>query len=140
MTEQQRVLVQQSMEKIIAVESKAGEIFYTRFFELDPSIKKLFSIDMKEQGAKLIRMIHIAVNDIENKEEFIAKLKNLGRIHNTYNVKDEYYETFYKAFIAMVEIILGKDFTPELRIAWNAVFHQIASVMQLAAHHAEAGL
>ena len=46
MTEQQRVLVQQSMEKIIAVEHKAGEIFYTRFFELDPSIKKLFSIDM----------------------------------------------------------------------------------------------
>ena len=61
MTPEQVQLVQESWEKVVPISEQAAELFYGRLFELDPSLKPLFSGDIKEQGRKLMKIITLVV-------------------------------------------------------------------------------
>jgi hypothetical protein len=60
MTEDDKQLVRDSWAKVIPISDKAAELFYNRLFELDPSLRPLFTSDMTEQGRKLMGMITVA--------------------------------------------------------------------------------
>jgi len=63
--------VQNSWEKVKPISETAATLFYGRLFELDPSLEKLFSGDMEEQGKKLMTMLGTAVAGLKNLEAIV---------------------------------------------------------------------
>jgi hemoglobin-like flavoprotein len=130
MNSQQIALVQESFKKVVPIAETAATIFYARLFELDPSLRKLFTGDMKRQGMMLMSMIASAVRGLSDANALIPVLTGLGRRHNGYGVVDAHYTTVAEALIWTLEQGLGDDFTPETREAWVAAYTMMATVMQ----------
>jgi len=128
--------VQGTFAKVEPIADKAAVLFYGRLFELDPSLKPMFKGNMDEQGAKLMRMLGIAVRGLTSLDTIVPAVENLGVRHIAYGVKDEHYATVGAALLWTLEQGLGDDFTPEVKQAWTDVYTLLAQVMQDAAHKA----
>ena len=50
MTPQQIVLIQESWRKVLPISDTAAELFYSRLFALEPSVKPMFKGDLKLLG------------------------------------------------------------------------------------------
>lgn len=129
MNARQIALVQDSFEKVRPIASAAAELFYGRLFELDPKLKPLFRGDMKEQGRMLMSVIASAVRSLSAPAPLVPVLKDMGRRHVAYGVRDEHYATVGAALIWTLEQGLGEHFTPELREAWTATYGLLSGVM-----------
>lgn len=130
MTPQQIQLVQDSFRKVVPIAETAATLFYARLFELDPSLRKLFTGDMKRQGMMLMSMIASAVRGLSDPNALLPVLTALGRRHSGYGVVDGHYTTVAEALLWTLEQGLGDDFTPPTRDAWIAAYSMMASVMQ----------
>jgi len=126
-------LVQASFELVLPIADDAAALFYSRLFELDPSLRALFRGDMKTQGRALMGMIRVAVAGLAKLDQIVPAVQTLGRRHATYGVKDEHYATVASALIWTLEQGLGDAFTPETRTAWVKVYTLLAETMQQAA-------
>ena len=130
MTPEQKIMVQNSFQKVATIADTAAELFYNRLFELDPALKPLFKGDIKEQGRKLMKMIGMAVAGLDELGALIPIIQDLGKRHITYGVKDDDYDTVAEALLWTLEKGLGADFTPEVKLAWTAVYQVLAKVMK----------
>ena len=137
MTPRQIEIVQQSFAKVAPIADVAAGLFYTRLFELDPSLRKLFSGDMKKQGGMLMSMLASGVRGLSNPNALLPVLTMLGRRHAGYGVVDAHYTTVAQALLWTLEQGLGADFTPETRDAWVAAYTLMATVMQQGAREIE---
>ena len=133
MTPQQKHLVQTTFAKVAPIADDAAAIFYGRLFELDPSLRPMFTTDLKEQGRKLMRMIGLAVNGLDRLDDLVPVVQQLGARHGGYGVRDEHYDTVATALLWTLERGLGPDFTPEVQDAWVTVYGILASTMKQAA-------
>lgn len=133
MTNEEIELVKTSWAKVLPISEKAAELFYGKLFELDPELKKLFPEDMKEQGAKLMKMINTAVNGLDRLAEIVPAVEALGERHVGYGVTDEHYDTVGEALIWTLGAGLGDDFTDEVKDAWVKVYTVLADTMKGAA-------
>ena len=128
-------LVQNSWEQVLPIADDAAQLFYGRLFELDPSLRALFShSDMAEQRKKLMQMITVAVRGLARLNELVPAVEALGRRHVGYGVTDQHYETVGAALLWTLEQGLGEAFTPEVREAWTATYYTLADVMRNAAN------
>lgn len=134
MTPEQIKLVQDSFAKVAPIAPAAAELFYGRLFELDPSLKPLFKGDMKEQGAKLMKMIGTAVNSLKDLAAIVPAVQALGERHVDYGVEDSHYATVGEALLWTLDQGLGDDFTIETKEAWTITYNTLASVMIEAAN------
>jgi len=126
-------LIQESFQKVAPIAETAAELFYSKLFELDPSLKSLFKGDMKEQGAKLMATLTVVVKGIGDLNSLVPVVQDLGRRHAGYGVEDEHYGTVGEALIWTLGQGLGDDFTEEVREAWVAAYGVLASTMKDAA-------
>jgi hemoglobin-like flavoprotein len=133
MTAEQKVLVQTTFAKVAPIADAAAAMFYARLFELDPSLRPLFTTDLAEQGRKLMQMIAIAVNGLDRLDELVPAVRQLGVRHARYGVKDQHYDTVAEALLWTLERGLGPDFTPAAKEAWTAVYGVLAATMKEAA-------
>ena len=130
MTPHQIELVQSSFAKVVPIKDKAGELFYGRLFELDPSVKALFNVSITEQGRKLIQVVDVAVSRLSDPETLVPTLEDLGRRHASYGVKAHHYDTVGAALLWTLEQGLGADFTPEVHKAWSETYELLADTMK----------
>ena len=133
MNARQIELVQASWRQVAPIADDAAALFYTRLFDLDPSLKALFRGDLKEQGRKLMTMIGFAVNSLARMEALVPGLRLLGQRHAGYGVQDEHYDTVALALLWTLEKGLGEAFTKEVKQAWIAAYAALASTMKDAA-------
>ena len=129
MTPSQISLVQSSFAKVAPIAATAAELFYGKLFELDPSLQPLFKGDMKEQGDKLMKMIGIAVNGLNNLDALVPAVQDLGRRHVNYRVKEEHYQTVAAALLWTLGQGLGDAFTDEVKAAWTTTYGILSGVM-----------
>lgn len=128
-----KTLVQDSWAKVMPISEVAASLFYTKLFELDPSLESLFKGDMKEQGKKLMQMITVAVRGLDRLEEIVPAVQALGVRHVGYGVKDAHYDTVAAALLDTLGKGLGEAFTPEVKAAWVEVYTVLATTMKNAA-------
>ena len=133
MNPEQVQLVQKSWRQVLPISDTAAEMFYTKLFATDPSLRPLFKGDMKAQGRKLMSMIGIAVNGLSKLDALVPAVQDLGRRHVKYGVKDAHYETVGGALIWTLEQGLGDGFTPDVKSAWVNVYGVLAGTMKDAA-------
>jgi hemoglobin-like flavoprotein len=100
--------------------------FYERLFEIDPSTQPLFKHDMAEQRQKLIQILAIVVNSLDDLSPIIPAIQNLGKRHVTYGVTVEHWNSVGSALLWALEDALGEAFTNEVREAWGMAYRIIA--------------
>lgn len=136
MTVEEIKLIKDSWAKVVSISEQAAELFYGRLFEVHPEVQPYFKGDMKEQGRKLMVMIGSAVNSLENLGPMIPLIRESGKRHAGYGVKDEDYDKVADALIWTLEKSLGDDFTREVKNAWVTTYTSLADVMKEAAAEA----
>ncbi|GAB1541680.1 adenylate/guanylate cyclase domain-containing protein [Scytonema sp. NUACC21] len=130
-------LVQLSFEKVKPIADKAGELFYQRLFQLDPSLRSLFHGEMKQQQRKLMNTLALAVEGLRQPEQIIGAVQQLGRNHATYGVKIEYYDIVGEALLWTLAEGLGAEFTTPVRKAWEEAYVFLSEIMKEAAAELE---
>jgi hemoglobin-like flavoprotein len=130
MTPQQITQVQATFEKVRPIAHAAADLFYGKLFELDPALRPLFRGDMKEQGRMLMSVLSSAVRGLSNPAPLVPVLKDLGKRHMAYGVRDEHYPVVGSALLWTLEQGLGEDFTPDVRDAWVAAYTLLSGAMQ----------
>ena len=129
MTPEQKQLVKDSWAKVLPIQETAAELFYGRLFDQYPEVKPYFKGDMKEQGKKLMSMINIAVNGLDNLESLVDPVKDLGKRHTDYGVKEEDYAKVGASLLWTLEQGLGEGFTPDVKDAWTATYSAVSGLM-----------
>src|SRR5215207_3167418 len=130
MTGDQIRLVQDSFRQVIPIADAAAKLFYTRLFELDPSLEALFKGDMVEQGRKLMQMLGLAVVSLHRPEQILSALRALGARHVAYGVREVDYDTVGRALLWALGQKLGDAFTLEVEAAWAEVYATLAAAMR----------
>lgn len=133
MTPREKSVVRETFAQVAPSADTAAALFYGRLFELDPTLKELFKVDMREQGRKLMQMIGLAVSKLDALDELVPAVQALGRRHAGYGVKDIDYDTVGAALLWTLQQGLGPAFTPEVKSAWTTVYGLLASTMKAAA-------
>jgi len=131
MTNEEILLVQRSWNQVLPLKEKAAELFYRKLFELDPGLRRLFTGDLEQQGTKLMQMITAAVNSLNRLGVLLPVVRELGRRHGTYGVRDEHYDTVATALLWTLEQGLGDDFTPAVKAAWIKVYGVLSQAMRM---------
>ena len=135
-TERELKLVRSTFDKVVPIAGLAADLFYTRLFEIAPSLRMMFPADMRDQKRKLMVMLASAVQGLDNLDALAPILMMLGARHGSYGVKDSHYKAVGEALIWTLERGLGNDFTPEVERAWVRVYLLIAATMQAGADEA----
>ena len=130
-------MVQSSFAKVKPISENAAELFYQRLFELEPSFRRLFKGDMKEQERKLMATLVIAVEDLRHPDQIIGSVQKLGRDHAGYGVKAEYYDIVGEALLWTLAQGLGEEFTTPVRKAWEEAYTFLSEIMKEAAAELE---
>ena len=124
-------LVQQTWEQVGPIADEAATVFYSRLFELDPSLRSMFrQTDMVEQRRKLMQMITVAVRGLNRFDELMPAMQAMGRRHVGYGVQDHHYDTVGAALLWTLEQGLGDAFTLEARESWTLLYGTLASILK----------
>jgi hemoglobin-like flavoprotein len=126
-------LVQESFAQVEPISDVAADLFYSRLFTLDPSMRAMFPADLADQKKKLMAMLKLAVNSLNRLDELVPAVQALGQRHGTYGVTFDQYDTVGAALLWMLEQGLGAKFTPDVKAAWAAVYTLLANTMKQAA-------
>jgi nitric oxide dioxygenase len=129
MTPDQVTLVQQSFAKVAPISEAAAVIFYDRLFEVAPSVKPMFPLDMKEQRKKLMATLAVVVNGLSNLESVLPAASALAKRHVSYGAKAEHYPVVGGALLWTLEKGLGEGWTPEVAEAWTAAYGTLSGFM-----------
>ena len=138
MTPLQKSLVRQTFAAVVPIADQAAAMFYGRLFELNPSLRPLFKIDMRDQGKKLMQMIGFCVGKLDALDELVPIVKSLGARHVGYGVVESDYAAVGAALLWTLEQGLGPAFTPEVKDAWAAVYGVLSGTMLAGAQTATA--
>lgn len=130
MTNEQINLVKKSFEKIASISDNAAALFYAKLFDMNPKLRALFKNDMKEQGRKLMQVLSYAVESLDQIDKILPQVRALGARHAGYGVEDRDYETVETALLWTFEKALSRDFTPQMKEAWAAVYGLLAQTMK----------
>jgi hemoglobin-like flavoprotein len=126
-------LVRDSLVHIRPIADKIAESFYAHMFEIAPHLRKLFTGNMKTQGAMLMTSLELAVSSLDDMESILPAVQALGERHMSYGVKKEYYPYAKESFLWALEKHLNDEFTPTLKNAWSQSFDTLIEMMIRAA-------
>ncbi len=133
MTPEQITLVQESWSKVVPIADKAADLFYSKLFEMDPSLRRMFPDNMAEQKKKLLAMLGKAVGSLDNLEEIVPAVQDLGRRHAEYGVRFRHYGTAAGALLWTLERGLGPSWNPAVKAAWTEAYTILSTTMYEAA-------
>lgn len=126
--------VQRTFNLIAPIADDAAALFYSKLFELDPSLKSMFKSDMTDQRKKLMQILGVAVSSLNNLDAIVPAVQDLGRRHVQYGVRPQHYNTVAEAILWMLAQTLGATFTAEIKQSWTEVYTVLADTMIAAAN------
>src|ERR1041384_5039395 len=127
--------IQDSLIRVGPIADQIAESFYSHMFEIAPHLRKLFTGNMKTQGAMLMTSLELAVSSLDDMASILPSVQALGERHMSYGVKKEYYQYARESFLWALEKHLNDEFTPALKNAWSTAFDTLIEVMSNVADH-----
>ncbi|NWF69582.1 MAG: hemin receptor [Chloroflexi bacterium] len=118
----QKTLVQTTFTHLAARSERASLIFYERLFELDPSVRRFFRRDIKEQGRHFMLAVSTAVTASSAPEVIRQSMHQLGQRHVNYGIKLYHFDMMGEAFLYALKSVLGEEYTSEVEEAWAALY------------------
>jgi hemoglobin-like flavoprotein len=138
MTSLQKKLVRETFGELLPLAPQAAALFYGRLFEIAPGLRPLFKGDLASQGKKLFEMLGACVSQLDDPDVLLPKVRDLGRRHVAYGVKEADYDQVGTALLWTLQAGLAAAYTPEVQDAWTAVYQILAATMQEGARSARA--
>ena len=135
LTSTQIDLVQMSFKQVEPISDQAAAIFYDALFQIDPNVKPLFKQDLRHQGRKLMAMLKVAVEGLNNLDALVPQLHELAHRHNAYGVKRAHFTPVGNALLYTLKTGLGEAYSRDVHEAWVAVIHLVADTMKPKLHH-----
>src|SRR5262245_44672759 len=130
LTAADRRLIRTSFDALREQSEPLGLLFYGKLFELDPSARAMFHVDLREQVRKLMDMLAWIVQSLDDADAITGRLSELGRQHAGYGVRTDQYDTVTAALLFAFAQALGPDFDPATREAWRAALTAVSTAMQ----------
>ncbi|MES2956879.1 MAG: globin family protein [Pseudomonadota bacterium] len=130
MTPAQVQALRASWALVEPIGDEAARLFYARLFELDPSLRRLFSGDMAAQGRKLLAALRATVAAVDRFDALRPMLADLGARHRGYGVRAEHYDTVGAALLWTLQRGLQQHYCAEVDAAWRAAYGAVAQAMQ----------
>jgi hemoglobin-like flavoprotein len=123
---------------------KATKMFYDRLFTQFPNVRSMFPDDMEAQYQKLYAAISLTVKGLDNVEDLIPVLKDLGIRHREYGVIPVHYEAFTECFLWTLNTYIfdqmprhmGTIWALDVADAWEWALTFIGTTMSNAAEEA----
>jgi nitric oxide dioxygenase len=129
LTSRQKRLIKQSFESIQDYSTSLTKLFYGRLFELRPDLRPMFKSSLEDQSRKLLDMLVIIIETLDDFEALRPRLAELGRKHVTYGATPEHYDFVRIALVWALGQALEIDFDPETKTAWNQMLGAVAAAM-----------
>jgi hemoglobin-like flavoprotein len=130
MTAQQIALIKKSWRVFRGLSPHTvGDLFYSKLFADNPSLRKMFPTDMAQQYQKLIDMLNAIVVRLDRLEEFSQEIVEMADRHVGYGVKPVHYKLVGSALLWTLEKGLGDDWTDEVKTAWEDCYNYLAGAM-----------
>jgi hemoglobin-like flavoprotein len=129
MTDLKILVVKNSWSYIIFQAEEVSLLFYSKLFELDPSLRPLFKGNVEEQGRKLIKMLTMIISRLQKMDDIATEVKSLGKRHVDYGTRPEHYQTVGQALLWALENTLGKRWDQETSQAWEEAYAMMANTM-----------
>ena len=128
------VAIIRSSFDLVAPQAEAlGRHFYATLFSAAPATRDLFPVNMEVQRSRLLRALVHVVQMVDQPDELVPFLQQLGRDHRKFGVLAEHYDAVGAALIGAIEHFAGDAFTPEVEAAWTEAYAIVANAMRTAA-------
>lgn len=122
--------LQASLHLLLQDEDAFSTIFYTKVFEKAPAVRHLFSGNLRDQGRLLTHMLGGIVYSLARPEHLVMGLKKLGKSHQGYGVRHEFYPIVKEAMLETIPEVLDEYYTPRISEAWDAALDFVTDTMK----------
>lgn len=130
MTREDIARVQATWHTIEPVKRVAAELFYVKLFEVDATLKLLFSDDLQQREQKFLQLMDATVQGLEYTDAMKSAVRELGIRHPLFGDSDEHHGTVAAALFWTLEKCLRGEFTEEVRGSWTRVFELLSQAMR----------
>lgn len=130
MTPQEKMIVQATFESARQRLDMVGLRLYGRLFERYPGLRQLFPEEMDGQHSCFNQMLAETVKGLEQPDDMLCRLKDLGARHIDYGVQDEYYDALEPLIITSVRLAAGIPFSRKVYAAWRAFYRMVSTAMR----------
>ncbi|MFC4946830.1 globin domain-containing protein [Pseudonocardia sp. GCM10023141] len=110
-----------------------GRHFYATLFSRAPATRELFPVNMEVQRSRLLRALVHVVQMVDQPDDLVPFLEQLGRDHRKFGVLAEHYDAVGHALISAVETFSEEAWTDEVSAAWHESYAMVARAMHAAA-------
>jgi hemoglobin-like flavoprotein len=117
-----------SYDRILSAGDRMPELLFTHLLNQRAAVRDLFPPDIKQLKHQFARMLHWLVAHLHEPQKVRIALVDLGRRHQGYGVKSEYYPAIIDALLDTMKTICGDDWNDELSRDWRQTF-------ELMVHH-----
>jgi len=124
-----------------AIVAAAGDdvplYFYSHLFLRHPEVRSMFPIQMSGQRDKLVAALGAVVSNVDQLDNVVPLLEQLGRDHRRFAVVTLHYDAVGASLLATLKKFHGSRWTPELADTWAQAYGLVAKVMVAAAEQHE---
>lgn len=122
-------LLRSSLARLIPSCEAISLGFYDRLFTLAPSLRPLFPVDIAPQAEKLILMLAISIDLLEDRDSFDQACAELGERHVKYGALPEHYPVVCQLAIEEMARLAEPPLSPEEAEAWEMLLNIISASM-----------
>ena len=126
-------IIQSSWEHVAPHREDIGRHFYATLFSSAPATRDLFPVNMEVQRSRLLRALVHVVQMVDQRDELVPFLQQLGRDHRKFGVLAEHYDAVGAALVGAIGHFSGNAFTPKVQTAWIEAYGIVANAMRTAA-------
>lgn len=109
--------------------------FYSHLSLIDPDARSLFPAHMAAQRRKLVEALCAVVAAVDDLDQAVPMLQELGRRHVAYGATTDHYRSVGTALLATFAHFLGDAWTADAETTWAQAYGIVAKVMIDAAAH-----
>jgi hemoglobin-like flavoprotein len=126
-------LVRTSFAQLAPIGDQVATQFYDHLFSVEPGVRRLFPDDLTRQKQSLLATLQFAVEHLDQPDELLPRVEQLGVRHVGYGVVAAHYPIVGSALLRTLEHALGSSASPDVLGAWATAYEQLAGTMQRAA-------
>lgn len=126
-------LIRESWAAVEPQQDELTRFFYGMLFSVAPGTRDLFPVNMEVQRSRLLRALVHIVQMVDQPDDLVPFLRQLGRDHRKFGVLMEHYDALGTALLTSLERFGGDIWTPQVEKAWTDAYSLIAKTMQEAA-------
>ncbi len=126
-------LLRDSWAVVAPYEDEVVKFFYAVLFSLAPETREMFPVNMQTQRSRLLQALVHVVQMMDQPDELVPFLRQLGRDHRKFDVVAAHYDAVGEALLTALKTYAGPAWTAQVERAWSEAYAVLSTVMTRAA-------